>query len=147
MNENISSNDSYQTTWHLLKGWHIFKSSIVNTEMSLFITALLSMTYRNFNLCKTVWEGYLPCLLISVIPHRSLHWLPVQYRIMFKICIIAYQARIYIHCSFLQESLYSFDHIMVIYFLFPMLRQMSELELMHRRFGTNPMLVLSMYEI
>ena len=32
---------------------------------------------------------------------------------------------IYIHCVFLQDSLDSFDHLILIYFSFPVLRQMS----------------------
>ena len=54
--------------------------------------------------------------------------------------------RIYIHCSLLQDSPSSFNHLILIYFLFPVLRQMSELELfqlLHRRCGTHSLLVLN----
>ena len=54
---------------------------------------------------------------------------------------------IYIHCSLLQDSPDSFDHLILIYFLFPVLRQILELEhfqLLHRLCGTHSLLVLSM---
>ena len=60
------------------------------------------------------------------------HWLPVQYRVILKICAITYQAlspkQVYIHCSLLQGSPDRY-HLILIYFLFPVLRQISELEL------------------
>ena len=51
---------------------------------------------------------------------------------------------IYIHCSLLQDS---FDHLILINFLFSVLRQMLELELFQllgRRCGIHSLLVLSM---
>ena len=120
--------------------------------------------YRNIAL-KDIWKlQYMQNCLARVItrsPHishslpllKSLHWLPVRYCIIFKMCTITYQAlsskhqHIYIHCSLLQDSPDIFNHLILIYFLFPVLRQMSELELfqlMHRLCGTNSLLVLSM---
>ena len=66
---------------------------------------------------------------------KSLHWLSVRYRIIFQICTIIYQALSskqpaylhYIHCSLLQNSIANFDHLILIYLFFPVLRQMSEL--------------------
>ena len=55
--------------------------------------------------------------------------------------------RINFHCSHLQDSPYSFDHLIVIYLVFAVLRQMSELELfqlLHRLCGTHFLLVLSL---
>ena len=65
---------------------------------------------------------------------KSLHWLPVRYRIIFKICTITYQAlstnlHIYIQCSLQQDSPDSFSHLVPIYFLFLELKQTLELKL------------------
>ena len=54
---------------------------------------------------------------------------------------------IYIHLLLMQDSPDSFDDLILIYFLFPVLRQMLELELfqlLHRLCGTHSLLVLSM---
>ena len=53
---------------------------------------------------------------------------------------------IYIHCSLLLDSPGSFDHHILIYFLFPMLSEKSKLELfqlLHRLYGIHSLLVLS----
>ena len=85
---------------------------------------------------------------------KSLHWLPVRYCIIFKIQLSIMHfhpsnQHIYIHCSLLQDSPDIFDHLILIYFLFPVLRQMSELELfqlLHRLCRTHSLLVLSLWE-
>ena len=72
---------------------------------------------------------------------KSFHWLPVE--LFLKIFHPSNQ-HIYIHCSLLQDSPGNFDHLILIYFLFPVLRQMSELELfplLHRLCGTHSLLV------
>ena len=66
---------------------------------------------------------------------KSLHWLPVRYRIIFKICTVPVKPfqpnnlHIYIPCSLQQDSPDSFGRLVLIYFLFPELRQTLELEL------------------
>ena len=63
---------------------------------------------------------------------KSLHWLPVRYRIIFKICTITFQPNnlhIYIQCSLQQDSPDSFSRLVLVYFLFPELRRTLELEL------------------
>ena len=59
---------------------------------------------------------------------KSLHWLPVRCHIIFKICTVTCQALsskqlayLYIHSSLLQDSPDSFDHLIIIYFWFPVL--------------------------
>ena len=62
---------------------------------------------------------------------KPLHWQPLRYPIIFKICIITFKhlrssnKHIYIRCSLLQDSLDSFDHLILIYLLFPLLRQIN----------------------
>ena len=54
---------------------------------------------------------------------------------------------IFIHCSLLQDSPDSFDHLILIYFMFLVLIQMSEIELFRllpRLCGTHSLLVLSL---
>ena len=66
---------------------------------------------------------------------KSLHWLPVQYRIFLRsvqLPIKPFQPNnlhIYIQCSLQQDSPDSFGRLVLIYFLFPELRQTLELEL------------------
>ena len=67
---------------------------------------------------------------------KSLHWLPVRYRLIIKICTITYQALstkqpAYLHSMLTpaRNSPDSFDRLVLINFLFPKLRQMLELEL------------------
>ena len=56
---------------------------------------------------------------------KSLHWLPVRYRIIFKICTIPVKPfqpnnlHIYMQCSLQQDSPDSFGRLVLIYFLFP----------------------------
>ena len=60
---------------------------------------------------------------------KSLHWLPARYRIIFKSFALPIKhfhpnnQLIYIHCSLLQDSTDSFDHLILIYALFLVLRQ------------------------
>ena len=86
---------------------------------------------------------------------KSMHWLSLRNRIIFQICAIIYQALsykqpaylYYIHCSLLENSIDNFDHLIITYLLFPVLRQMSELEivqLLHLLCGTHSLLVLSL---
>ena len=67
----------------------------------------------------------------SALIRKSLHWLPVRCGIIFRyVKLIKHFHPINqhntIHCSLLQDSLGSFDHLILIYVLFPVLRQMSE---------------------
>ena len=69
---------------------------------------------------------------------KSLHWLPVRNCIIFKICIITYQALsskqpVHLHSLLTpaRDSPDSFYLIILIYFSFPVLRRMSQLELLH----------------
>ena len=111
------------------------------------ITILLSTDI--FNVCEIVWHG---CPRFSQY-HFLNHWLPVRYRIIFKICTITYQTfsseqSAYLH-SPLTPARQSRYLVIPIYFmfLFPVLRQMSELELfqlLHRLRGTHSLLVLSL---
>ena len=57
-------------------------------------TILLTRILQNFNVSKIVWQVVVtrsPRFFHSVPLLKSLHWLPVRYRIIFKICTITYQ--------------------------------------------------------
>ena len=79
---------------------------------------------------------------------KSLHWLPVQYHIIFKVCAVTYQAHSSMQLAYLHSLLTPpRQPRLLIYFLFPVLRQMSELELfqlLHRLCGTHSLLLLSL---
>ena len=61
----------------------------------------------------------------SVPALKSLHWLPVRYRILLRSVQLRIKyfhpsnQHIYIHCSLQQNSPRSFDNLIIIYFFFP----------------------------
>ena len=111
-----------------------------------------------FNVClkHTASLRHSVCFSHSVLLLRSLHWLPVRNCINFKICTITYQALsskqpacLHLLLSVINPARHS-RHLILVYFLFQVLRQMSELELfqlLHRLCGTHSLLPLSRHEI
>ena len=112
------------------------------------------MKFQHVQNCLSRVVTKLPRFSHSVPLLKSLHWLPIRHRIIFKICTIKHfhpgNRHIYIRCSLPQERLGSFDHLLRIYFLFPELRQVLELELsqlQHLLCGTHYLSVLSHVKI
>ena len=88
--------------------------------VKIWLRMLFCIIYVIFNISVSrylgkgdgVWRSYLarvvtrsPLFSRSVPLLRSLHWLPVLYRIIFKMCTIAYQALSYTQPAYLNSML------------------------------------------
>ena len=95
------------------------------------------------------------CFSHSVPLIKSLHRLPIQHRIILKICTITYQGNrhIYITCSLPQERLGSVNHLLHISILFPEIAELRQTlegelsQLLHLLCGTHYLSVLSHVKI
>ena len=115
----------------------LFLLAVDLTTVIPIVIILLSMTFLNFNVCKIVWQRS-PCLLVSLTQYHFLnHCIGSPFDITLFLRSVQLPTKhfhpsnkhIYIHCSLLHDSPDSFDHLILIYFLFPVLRHMSEREL------------------
>ena len=111
----VSSRLDYcNSLYHNIAFKYILKLQRVHNCLAMVIT-IVSLTQRHFlNHCI----GSLSDIVLVV---RSVQLLSKQFH--------PSNQHIYIHCSLLQDSPDSFDHTTIINFLFPVLRQLLELEL------------------
>ena len=77
--------DSIRTTQHLVSAFILSRVNYCNAVLAGLPTSTLAPLQRVINAAARFVAGATPCTHVSGIM-KSLHWLPIAYRIRFKLC-------------------------------------------------------------